>query len=114
MPITRGSAWRPSPQAAERRINRPLIPAVQEPPGYFPRMAPRGEVSEPHEQPPAGRRLYIDHRPAPTRLPRLRSGPDGPDEDVLNDLATPQELCLAEQEPGRSTLPGGRSGHGWR
>ncbi len=52
--------------------------------------------------------------PAPTRLLRPRLGPDGPDEDVLNDLATPQELYLAEQEPGRSTLPGGRSGHGWR
>jgi hypothetical protein len=28
---------------------------------------------------------------------QLRSGPDGSEEDVLNDLAAPQELYLAEQ-----------------
>ena len=46
------------------------------------------------------------------RLSQLRSGPDGPEEDVLNDPAAPQELDLAEQEAGGGALPSGRSGCG--
>jgi len=39
---------------------------------------------------------------------QLRSGPDGSEEDALNDLAAPQELYLAEHQAGGGLLPGGR------